>query len=425
MSGFTIRRCLLAVLMAGLAGCATSQEEMAWKIARDSGSPAGYERYLRQYPQSAHAAELRWEAARRADTVPAYLDYLKNAPAGEHAGEVKERMMAAARSKLSIGDGYAYLAWARAQGDASAEFAATNDAIRRQIKELEWIKAKDSGKMIPLFLFLQKYPDSSFAPEARNLLHDLRYDYVRKAARPFAYRAYLRFYPEGSRCAEVRSLLEKDPGGPSGAADTGVPDGKAAARDLAGKDGYFLNYGCALRLGGRIRDSRGDPFMADEWRGKLNGLFAKDAAVPAECASMEGITLDMSDAVSAAHAVRAFLGAREEQDERLKGLVSINQHVELIGKSAAAAEGLAKALEADELAESVLGSGVLGGMDLRLDEPGSVTASRAMNRLRELEALASENAAEARQLLTAESGQSDALRLYLASLLKLEAGGGE
>lgn len=413
-----VRSLLTAAAGIWLTGCSASQEELAWQVARDSGSAHDYANYMRQYPAGAHAEEARWEAACRTDTVSAYLDYLKASPATKRAGDIHERIAKAAQKNLTIEDGYAYLLWAGTQANPSKAVTSQQAHIRQKLETLEWEKAREMSGSVGIFLFLKKYPASSRVKDAQTLLADKRYDAVKRLANPYGYRAYLRWYGQDSRAAEIRSLLERS--APSGDAPASSLDARSAVKELMGRDRYFRDYGCALLLADAIQKHPGDETALDALRHQMTALFIDAEKAPADCAAAERLTLDTADARAAVAAAALYLASHQDLADLATRYKAMAQRADLTEKSIAAAAQLSKSLESDELAEGVLGGGALGGMDLGLSEKGSVTASRAEERLRVLSAAAKRNTAEGEALVKKQSAQADGLRLYLASLMKVE-----
>lgn len=404
----------------GLIGCAASQEELAWQVARDSNSPSDYANYMRQYPAGAHAEEARWEAARRTDTVSAYLEFLRANPNSPRKPDVEERIAAAAAKPLTLSDSYAFLTYVRTQvKNPSKKMLKRAGQVRAHLEALEWDAARSGEGSAPLAFFLRKYPSSANAAEAQNALREKRFEEARKMAHPLAYKAFLQFYPKGSHSDEVRALFEKS-GEPAPMESGGAFDPKAALKEAVAKDPLLGRFGCSVILANRIRKNA-SALETDAWRESLSGLLTNDSSLPVECAGLTGLTLDDHDRAAAAHAVGVLQHGQEDLVAFAGQVKGMLDRSDLVKRSAAAAEALTQQLESDELTEGVLGGAALGGADLGLAEKGSVVAGRAKDRLEVLSAAASKHAASAGTLLRIQAGQTDAVRFYLTSLLKLES----
>ena len=132
---------------------------VAWSEARQQNTIAGYERFLRDYPNSRHAPDARqqlrelrrdtvsendmraWRRAQTQDSFSGYMAYLDRFPQGHFARDARTRLTELRKSPKK-------------------------DA--RPVDEVAWYQAQQKGSMDSFKQFLLDYPNSRYAQLARN-----------------------------------------------------------------------------------------------------------------------------------------------------------------------------------------------------------------------------------------------------------------
>ncbi|SHJ96077.1 Putative peptidoglycan binding domain-containing protein [Shimia gijangensis] len=250
----------------------SSDERRFWRQVRDVDTPHAYRLYLEEYPRGHYAnnayARLReidpqtpnpnarpahivaWNEARQRDTIAGYEEYLRNFPNSQHARDARVRLKELRNDTVTS---HEMRAWRRAQTDDT--IAAYRDYIDRfpegyfvrhaqkRIKELKrnkprndaqpadqvaWKEARRIDTISGYTLFLRDYPNSRRAPDARKRLEELRGDAIaRKDMKAWrraqeedsisGYAAYLDGFPNGRferdarrRLRELRNTSQSD-----------------------------------------------------------------------------------------------------------------------------------------------------------------------------------------------------------------------
>ena len=136
-------------LGAGFAMAACNPAESDWTKAAAANTIAAYQTFVRDHPDSQHAAEARgrvfalhddqvWAAAKATNTIASFQEYLHEEPGGTHVGEAHYQTTALQRAA----------AWGTAQSD---------------------------GSSAALQAFLDKYPQGPESNDARQRLAALTY----------------------------------------------------------------------------------------------------------------------------------------------------------------------------------------------------------------------------------------------------------
>ena len=147
----------------------TGQETAFWDSVKD-GDAAGFEAYLRQYPEGAFAplalARLRalvWVPMENQTEPAVFEEYLADSPDGHFAelarAALRQRIGQADKSAL---DGYL----ARYPQGAAADLA------RQRLPAAAWETIRDSSDFRVFWEYLQEYPESAHDGEARQRMRD-------------------------------------------------------------------------------------------------------------------------------------------------------------------------------------------------------------------------------------------------------------
>jgi formylglycine-generating enzyme required for sulfatase activity len=214
---------------------ARKDDDMAWTFARAGNSKPGFEQYLKQFPNGAHAAEavrLRnqlesrdrdealkleqrreedaWRVAQAVKSRGGYQYYLAEFPRGTHAAEANRSIAAL---------------------DATSN---SNDAARlRDDQSRLWNFVLEANSRSAVDLYLQQFPNGIHSSEAIRLrdrmvatendarnqesarlarqMDDSAWAIARNTASRTGFAAYLRDYPAGAHSSEARDLMSKIP----------------------------------------------------------------------------------------------------------------------------------------------------------------------------------------------------------------------
>ena len=186
-----------AALFAGLLATAYGSERGDWKDATRVDSPAVYERFIREHPDSARLGEARqrleqsrqreetaaWEQVRASGDKSRLMEFIAKYPAGAFLTAAQEQLIAADyQSAVSANNIAAYTAFLAAHGD-TAQAAQAREAISRltmQADESAYALAKKSGRYLELKLYAGKFPTGAHASEVASLLAPYKWTVVKK-----------------------------------------------------------------------------------------------------------------------------------------------------------------------------------------------------------------------------------------------------
>lgn len=389
------------VLIAATA-CATSPDVTAWRMAQEVDTPAAYRDFTKRYPKSGFVEEAQERLAQaeqarasKASTVAECVAVLRSGNAVDPAA-LGDQALAAALADPQADAPYLFL----------EHFAGHPGAprVRARLEALELEQALRDGSQAALDGFLLRHPGSPAAGRVRAQLAEQAWQEARARGGQLAVKAFLARFPESPHAAEARALVrpsEPRPGvGPVQAALDEALRGSPALRRRA----------CALTLSATIRR---DPARADGARRQLLELEREDGQgpLPDACAAprlqarprLEG---NLAEALEGWRPVEAL---RREAAERWE---AYRLREELARAAAAASASLGDELETAELAEQVLGSGPLGGIDVGPDK-GSQSARRANDRLLALLPIIERKRAEVGRLLAETEGLHRTLTEYV------------
>jgi len=80
---------------------------------------------------------------------------------------------------------------------------------KREIEKLEWQKTRQQGAQEPYYVFLRKYPKSEFADDAERELEKLNWEEARQQGTQESFRLFLQRHPRGKFAGDAEKKLEK------------------------------------------------------------------------------------------------------------------------------------------------------------------------------------------------------------------------
>jgi len=405
-----MKKSCLAIVTLALAGCATSPETMAWNMAREVNTPAGYQNFVNRYPDSGHLDEARemvgkskMEQILKADTVAECVRIMKTNPDPKVAAKVADLAAKAVPKETSVEALYDFLDCFKGNAGVAA--------VRSRLEELEFNAASRDASPVAMEYFLLRYPESRFAVKGREILAEKSYEQVKGWANQFGYKAFIQRFPESFYAVEVWGRIKRTK--PQAAS----PNSRETLAQAIKKNTWLKKYGCALALSAAIRKTPSD---VDSLRHTLYKL---------EKGSLSGELPETCSSVSLA--VRT--GAGESLDEALRMMAEVEgrrtelanlwkvygQRDEIARAAVGASEKVADELEAAELSEDVLGSGPLGALDIG-KEKGSASARKAQERFTISMKAIERDRADIKRLLVETDAQYRPLQLFLGSCVVAE-----
>lgn len=197
---------ILAVL-AIFAGCAGQ----AFKEAKQSGTVAAYDAFLRKHPKhelAKDARELRekalFNAVTKENTVKSCASYLKEYPEGKFVSQVKAKkeslVWEEAEMENSVSSFDAYL----------KEYPDGKFALRAKEKKesLLWEKAEKENSVSAFDAYLKEYPEGKFAAQAEEKKESLIWEKAEKENTLMGFKNYLGQYPNGKFASEAKERTE-------------------------------------------------------------------------------------------------------------------------------------------------------------------------------------------------------------------------
>ncbi|HEY2798258.1 MAG TPA: protein kinase [Thermoanaerobaculia bacterium] len=181
-SGMAELRSVIERLAQKEAAEAKRREESDWSSAGDSGSAAGWERYIASHPDSprrANAERARdeardFETASSQDTEGGWRSFLERWPSGARVSEASLRL---------------------------------KGALQRE--EAAWKAANEDGTAAVLLQFLAVHPSGKHHHEAEGLLRELSELDEAASAGPEGYRRFLKRYPTSRHARSARHKLRE------------------------------------------------------------------------------------------------------------------------------------------------------------------------------------------------------------------------
>lgn len=405
-----MKKTCLAIVVLALVGCATSPETTAWNMAREVNTPAGYQHFVTQYPESDHVDEARemvgkskLEQILKADTVNECVRIMKTTPEPKIAAKVADLAAKAAQKETSAEALYYFLEYFK--GHASVP------AVRSRLEELEFKIANEDTSPGAMDYFLLKYPQSRFTTEGQKTLAAKSYDQVKGWDSQFGFKSFIQRFPDSPHAITVRGWIKNT------TAPAAMPNARQDLAQVIKKSPFLKKYGCALALSAAIRKTPAD---LDSLRYTLFKLEKGTAAgeLPGVCAAMKiavkpGVGESLNEALLMMEKVE---GRRTDLANLWKGY---GQHNEIVRTAVGASAKVADELEAAELSEDVLGKGPLGGLDVG-KEKGSTSARKANERFTIAKATIERDRDDIKRLLVETDGLYRPLQLYLGSCLVVE-----
>jgi hypothetical protein len=179
MKKFLIFVGVLAVIAAALFIIPSTRDEIQWRLANSKDTTAGYEAYLKAWPNGRHAVEagekhdaLGWAEAQSAGAVIGFQNYLKLHPQGKHVSDARD-----------------------------------------SIENLYWQKASQANTIAAYRVFLEGQPNGKHAAEAKTRELALRvdpapYQAVMKTATEESLQKFIAAYPGHEKETEVQAVLK-------------------------------------------------------------------------------------------------------------------------------------------------------------------------------------------------------------------------
>jgi TolA-binding protein len=175
-----IKALMVAIAAALMCGCVSVSSR--FDDVKRQNTPAAYEQFVKQYPQSEFAREARdrleglyFDEAKAKGTIAAFEQYLARYPRGRLAAEAQDRLEAlyfdGAKAKGGIAAFEQYLA-RYPRGRLAVE-------ARGRLEALYFDEAKAKGAIAAFEQYLARYPKGRFAQDARDNLQGLYFGKMR------------------------------------------------------------------------------------------------------------------------------------------------------------------------------------------------------------------------------------------------------